>query len=933
MRRLALTLLICIFCGLLSPCRTAAGLPLPPAGGSISLDGDWNFLTDPGGTLTVQDLSSQSGIRPTHVPSSWQAQFADLRDYAGVAWYWRSVSLESPAPAQVALLRFGAVDYFAEIFVNGQKAGAHEGGYMPFELDVTSLLRAGENQIAVRVVDPGAKPSLVEGYNYAEIPHGKQNWYVQTSGLWQDVEIDLRPRMHLGTVHITASADRSFKIDMPVVNLPSAAELKSPAYVSAEIRDGTGQIRWKESHDLILGQARYEFSAKISPFDAWSLANPALFTLHAWLSSGDSQTYSFGFRTFETRDGKFYLNGRPIYLRGALDQDFYADTAYSPPSLDYIKEEMRRAKALGLNLLRCHIKVPDPRYLEAADEVGMLVWYEIPNWDKLTPDSQRRALETYRGMVERDWNHPSIIITSIINESWGADLREAADRQWLKQAYQEAKKIVPGWLVVDNSPCCDNFHLATDIADFHQYAAIPDYASNFDRLVDDQARRPGWLFSPYGDAEPKGNEPLVLSEFGNWGLPRLPENKPWWFSRDFGGREITRPEGIEQRFSDFHYDSLFANLDALSDATEWHEYASLKYEIESLRSHPEMQGYVITEFTDINWESNGLLDMWRHPKIYADLLSKLQQDDLLVLRADKRNFTVGEKAQVRVFFSHYSPEMVSGGSVTWQIADTQLSGSIPLTEAPSGSGSEVGKLEFAVPAGSDPVRRTLKAALVVAGKTLSENSLDLYFYPPRQPELPPPVSFHDPDGRLRRLVVEMRARNYLAPTGSEALPVMIASIFDDQVKKTLAAGGRVILIASDHQTLAPGIEIVPRSGGDFDGNWISDFLWVRKSHPVFSRTGFDTLAGFESQAATPAAVVKGIPAQNFNDVLAGAFYGWIHSNVGTLVQAKSGKGTLLICTYSLATTYGSDPYATDLLDAMVNYIVTGAAPSFEMPIQ
>jgi len=173
-------------------------------------------------------------------------------------------------------------------------------------------------------------------------------------------------------------------------------------------------------------------------------------------------------------------------------------------------------------------------------------------------------------MVERDANHPSIVIVSIINESWGANLKEVAERAWLKSAYEQAKTFVP-WLVVDNSACCDNFHLATDIADFHQYAAIPDYASNFDRLVDDQEQRPGWLFSPYGDAAPKGDEPLMLSEFGNWGLPEVPEEKPWWFARDFGGKEITKPDGVEQRFIDYQYNSLFPDLKAMSDATEWHD--------------------------------------------------------------------------------------------------------------------------------------------------------------------------------------------------------------------------------------------------------------------------------------------------------------------------------------------------------------------------
>jgi hypothetical protein len=222
--------------------------------------------------------------------------------------------------------------------------------------------------------------------------------------------------------------------------------------------------------------------------------------------------------------------------------------------------------------------------------------------------------------------------------------------------------------------------------------------------------------------------------------------------------------------------------------------------------------------------------------------------------------------------------------------------------------------------------------MVSDGKNLAENSLTFYFYPTHQPELPPPVSFHDPAGKLRRLVNEMRDRNYLAPSGSEVLPVLIASAFDGEVKKKLQAGGRVILLADDHQTLAPGMEIVPRAGSNYEGNWISDFLWLRNTQPPFTAIGFDALAGFEAQAVSPAAVVQGIAPANFSDVLAGMFYGWIHSNVGVLVQAKCGKGTLLVCTFSLGTTYGTDPYATALLDALVNYLVSGITPRLEIPI-
>jgi hypothetical protein len=928
-----------------SSCRSALFLLylnlaflLPTArGASISLDGDWNFLADPEGTLTVQQLASATNVRPTTIPSSWQSQFADLRDYSGVAWYWRTVSAEAPPQGQVALLRFGAVDYLAAVYVNGQKAGSHEGGYLPFEFEVTSLLRPGENQIAVRVVDPGANPSEVEGIRYAEIPHGKQNWYVQTSGLWQSVELDLRPRMHLGTVHISAGADGNFKIDVPLVNLSAAGETKDQAYVGAEIRDTADKVIWKESLNLNPGQASAGFAGRVADPQVWTLGAPTLYTLHVWLSSGDTENYHFGFRTFEARDGKFYLNGRVLYLRGALDQDFYPDTFYTPPSLEYLKKEMQQAKALGLNLLRCHIKAPDPRYLQAADEVGILVWYDVPNWDKLTPDSQRRGLATLRGMVERDWNHPSVVMLSILNESWGADLKSAADRQWLKQAYQETKKLVPGWLVVDNSPCCDNFHVATDLADFHHYNAVPEHAGDFDRFVMDQATRPGWLFSPYGDATPKGNEPLMLSEFGNWGLPRPPENAPWWFGRDFRGMKFTVPEGVEKRFADYQYSSLFPNLNALAEACQWHEYEALKYQIEAIRSYPGLQGYVITEFTDLNWEANGLLDMWRRPKVFSTQLAKLQQDDLIIIRTSKRNFSIGEKVPAEVLFSHYSIGAIAGASVTWQLQGTSLAGTIPAPPVSPPSVTKMGQIEFIAPDSSAPAKRLLKVALVSAGKALAENSVELYFYPPKSPELPPPVSFVDPAGRLRRLVNEMRARNYLSPTGAEAFPVLIASQFDDQVKKTLRDGGHVILLTTDRATLAPGLEIVPRTGRQFpeslyEGNWITSIPWVRKDQEPLKAIGFNVLEGFESQAVTPTAVVQGIPPQNFKDVLAGMFFSWIHANVGTLVQAKCGKGKLLICTFSLGTTYGSDPYATYLLDALINYVISNFAPEFEIPL-
>jgi hypothetical protein len=908
------------------------------AGQRASLDGNWNFVTDPGGQLTVSNLATVAGARTAQVPGSWQSEFPDLRDYAGVAWYWRTFSTPAVALGHALLVRFGAVDYRAEIYVNGQKAGEHEGGYLPFEVDATSFLRSGENQLALRVVDPGTKPSEVEGIRYAEIPHGKQDWYVQTSGPWQSVELEARPQTRIGTMHIRAGADGRFAIDLEIISSPGGSAASSnPAnesstpYAGAEIRDGSGKSVWKQSLTLAPGQAHGSFSGTLANPQLWSPATPYLYTVRAWLYSGDAASDQFGFRTFNASGGRFYLNGKPIYLRGALDQDFYPDTVYTPPSLDFVRQEMTKAKSTGLNLLRCHIKVPDPRYLEAADAVGMLIWYEIPNWDKLTPETERRGLETLQGMVARDWNHPSIIAVSLINESWGVDLKQPPQRDWLKRFSAQAHTLVPGWLVDDNSACCDNFHMASDIADFHDSASIPDAAEDFDHFVTDLASRPAWLWSPYNDGQVNADAPLMLSEFGNWGLPHVPD-RPWWFDRDFGGREITRPAGFSDRFAEYGYQSLFPSLAALSDATEEHEYESLKYEIESLRSHPEIQGYVITEFTDINWESNGLLDMWRRPKVAANKLGPLQADDLIVARVPKRNFVSGEHVHADLFVSHYSALQLSGGNVLWSLAGFDQTYGKPLPDVITGSTASAGAIDFTAPSVNSPEGRTLNFRVEGGGKTVSENSLELFFYPPRKDELLPAVSFVDPAGRLRRLSEEMRTRGYLEPSGKEALPVALASTLNNQAEAILKNGGRVILVASSKQSLAPGIEIAPRAHSDLDGNWISNFLWVRRDHPIFHGIGFSTVPEFEAQAANPPAVIQGLPPAAFSDVLAGMFYGWLHLDSGVLLQARAGKGKLLVTTFGLDESYGSDPYATALLDAMVRYVISDFEPKFELPL-
>src|SRR5204863_6867838 len=129
------------------------------------------------------------------------------------------------------------------------------------------------------------------------------------------------------------------------------------------------------------------------------------------------------------------------------------------------------------------------------------------------------------------------------------------------------------------------------------------------------------------------------------------------------GREITRPAGVQDRFKQFKFDRIFPDYDALAEATQWHQFESLKYEIEQMRMQESIQGYVITEFTDINWESNGLLDMWRNPKAYARELSEIQQPDAIATAPATHNFWRDEPVEVPMAVSHYSERDLTDSSL------------------------------------------------------------------------------------------------------------------------------------------------------------------------------------------------------------------------------------------------------------------------------
>ena len=884
----------------------------------ISLDGEWNFLAHEGdGSVLIP------------VPSPWQAD-ERFRDHVGTAWYERTFEIpeEWLNKNRVLILGFGAVDYFAKVWVNEIRVGEHEGGYLPFELDVTKAARAGKNILTVWVDDPLEI--------FAEIPHGKQSWYGMTSGIWQPVWVESRAATHIQQTKITTFDERI------EANVFTNREF---AYgLTAELFSPTG-----ESISQLKTRA-LNFTLRVNQPKLWSPDEPNLYSLKinlTGLEDSDEVTETFGFRTIETRDGQILLNGRPFYLRGALDQDYYPDLIYTPPSQEYIEEEFHKAKEIGLNCLRIHIKIADPRYYAAADKVGLLIWTELPNHNLLTEDAKHRARETLAGMVERDGNHPSIGIWTIINESWGIDLTDPSQRAWLADTYQWLKELDPTRLVVGNSACWGNYHVATDIADFHVYYAMPDHHEQWREWVANYARRPWWLFAheyagykdwreflrdhwhseerPLAtDVEQKGAEPLLVSEFGNWGLPDVQKlyesnhNKaPWWFDTGLEwGDGVVYPHGVEQRFRQYHLDSVFSSFSALAKASQRLQYEALKFEIEQIRHYDTIQGYVITEFTDLNWENNGLLDMYRNPKVHYSQLHQINADDILIPLWERTVFSAGEPFTINVLCSHYSSEDIKTATLEWEVTDNQelmLVGQEENLACLPFQVTEISLLRFDFPQIEKPARAQLKLRLINHGKLVASAEQEIYLFPD--------INF----STIGSQIYAPELRNLLEPLGCSmaddlsSTEVAITTKLDDSFRDFLLRGGRVLLLAENDdalQTYVPGLGIQPREGTSWQGDWASSFGWHR-----FESLPTDCVIDFAFAGLTPEHVIHGFAPRDFIlDVYAGLFVGWLHKPIPTIARKRMPKGEVLVSTFRLSKNLGTNPMAMYLLRELLQLL-------------
>ncbi len=594
-----------------------------------SLNGVWEFQFDPKDVGVEQSWHSLSTPyeRTIRVPYGWESQRSGIGDatYKGVAWYRREFTVPAGWRGRRVWLCFGAVDHHAAVWVNGQRVGEHEGGYSEFRFDITPYVRFDRpNTLSVRVED----------HTDRETPLGKQvpDWYTSVSGIWQTVWLEATGAACIRYFKITPFADEAgvptgvveftVELDREGVREPLQLELRARDRAFPTQRFGVLEADAEKTFRLILDKPRL-----------WTPDSPHLYEFELRLLTADGkQVYDavqgyFGVRA--VRWGKYgdsefsyvLLNGKPIYLRGALDQSYNPDGLYTAPDDEFLKRDIELAKRAGFNMLRIHIKADEPRKLYWADRLGMLIQADIPCF--FTPSERARRLfeQTLRDQIRRDYNHPSLIIWTVFNEEWGIGRLSEENRahrvDWTLQMYRLAKELDPTRLVQDNTGWA---HLETDLNSFHWYGRNVDLFRHQFQIVNRQEVGVGKRWN-YIDGRVSRGEPFINNEYG-----------------------------------------YLAAFDGDGDWS-WGVLAMTN----TLRCMDKLVGYVYTELTDIEWEHNGVYNYDRTPKEFGfdfwaggmSVRDLFAEDFLAIDLPAIKRASPSETVDAPILFSHYSGRFIS----------------------------------------------------------------------------------------------------------------------------------------------------------------------------------------------------------------------------------------------------------------------------------
>ncbi len=490
----------------------------------LNLNGTWEFRFDKD-DAGIDQAWAKGGTafpRSITVPFPWGSKLSGVESEADIGWYRRTIRVPAEWKGKRVFVVVGACDWHTTGWLDGRGLGNFQGGYTPFEFELTPHVKWGQEQHLVLRVNDTPHPFKLEG---------KQG-YGPAKGIWQTIYLEARPQVALETVHFLPDIDAKKVFVHATLNQPA------PGPMTFEVRFKPQDRSQSAAAKVAQGQREIELEAPLESMRLWSLEDPYLYEVTAVLSNRDGtdtiSTY-FGMRKIgvtklrETDHPYIALNNKPIYLKLTLDQAYHPDGFYTFPSDAFMRDEILRSRQIGLNGQRIHVKIGIPRKLYWADRLGMLIMADVPNsWGQPNENMRSETEVALRGMLKRDFNHPAVFSWVIFNETWGLRTGDQGytpeTQEWVASLVRLAKGLDPTRLVEDNSPC-NHDHVLTDINSWHAYLPGYKWTEHLDQVCRDT--RPGSKWNFIG-GRTQGTEPLLNSECGNvWGYEGSTGDVDW----------------------------------------------------------------------------------------------------------------------------------------------------------------------------------------------------------------------------------------------------------------------------------------------------------------------------------------------------------------------------------------------------------------------
>ena len=739
----------------------------------LPLDGDW--------TLTLAGRDPQT----IPVPSAWEAHVYDKR-LDGPARYTRTfdVPTEWVTTGRRVWFEADAISFHVVVTINGRAAGTHAGMWSAFQLDVTELVRPGENRIELEVWKPGDTYPLRETLS-GFLP----DVLTAFGGPWQSLRLRCLD-VALAEVRVQTRADDVLLVSGQVVGLDGSAEVR----VSL---DG----RLAETR-AVQGDGTFTLAASTAHWPTWRPGDPQMHNVTIEVWQGEAcvarAERRVGLRAVRTEGATLWLDEAPLHLRGVLDWGWHPDLIRPTPTRAMLEKQFAQARSLGFNLVKLCLFVPDETTFEVADELGMLLWLELPMWlPKVTPKLEALAQAEYAALLRRLHHHPSIVVLSL-----GCELNSDANATFLESLARLAREWLPNALLCDNSGSAEAYGgVATALSDFYDYHFYTDphffqpLVEHFDRGY--RHAKP-WLYGEFCDVD-------TGRDYSQWATA------PWWLTDPV---PLLRDDYLAQR--DYRARLAAAGvtdgMGQLEFAAGWQATAIRKHIIELTRRHSATGGYVVSGWADTPITTSGMVDDRGELKFMGEQWQRFNNDAVLLLDRERRRRWVGgdrpayrdpytwwagERAELHILLSNGLGE-IRGGTLRWRLVMRAGTKTIDAGERAIGALSaaevrEVAVITAAMPArGLNPeefeLRATLEVTFADGGAHSIENRWQLWAVP--RPGLPNPMPVA---GLLRHDQHFGRIDRQAAVVDLERAPVAQPFVTDALTPEVLArvrAGGR-----------------------------------------------------------------------------------------------------------------------------------------------